>query len=181
MTRTSFVLALAGSPSSGKTTVAHSLASDTGAAHISFGGLIRTEAASLHLHPDRSTLQNLGTHLLDELGPTGLCQRALSKAGITAKALPIIWDGVRHTTVLDGLRQIYAPTSVTLVVLAPPEIARRERFAAQASSIDQLLEWEVHESESRLAQLIAQADLVCEAPSPQAAMLEIISLLRSRQ
>ena len=177
MTGTSFILALAGAPSSGKTTVARSIAADTGAKHVSFGDFLRGEAGSQQLKTDRSALQALGATLLEDLGPRGFCERALSNAGGTMSTRPIIWDGVRHVPVLDELRGLYAPAPVTFVVLAPPEQARRQRFSAAASSREELDAWESHESESQLAQLIAQADLVCDEPSPQLATVRVIDLL----
>jgi hypothetical protein len=89
----------------------------------------------------------------------------------------VIWDGVRHVPVLDELRVLYAPAAVTLVALAPPELARRQRFSAQASSPQELHAWEVHETESHLPQLIAQADLVCDAASPAGAAVRVLELL----
>jgi hypothetical protein len=130
---------------------------------------------------DRSALQALGATLLDDLGPRGFCERALWSAGVTISTRPVIWDGIRHVPVLDELRALYAPTSVTFVVLAPPEQTRRQRFSAAASSIEELDAWESHESEGQLAQLIAQADLVCDAPSAQGASLEILSMLENRK
>lgn len=177
MTRTSFILALAGAPSSGKTTVARSIAADTGATHISFGDLIRSEARPRHINTGRSALQALGGSLLEDLGPRGFCERALASAGVTTQTRPVIWDGVRHVPILDELRGLYAPASVTLVVLAPPELARHQRFSAEASSLDELHAWESHDSESHLVQLVAQADLVCDSPSPRLATVRVIDLL----
>jgi len=179
VTGTSFILALAGAPSSGKTTIARSIATDTGATHVSFGDFIRGEAGPRHMKTDRSALQALGATLLEALGPRDFCERALSSAGVTMSTRPVVWDGVRHVPVLDELRGLYAPAPVTFVVLAPPEQARRQRFSAAASSIEELNAWESHESESQLAQLIAQADLVCDAPSAEAATREILGMLEN--
>jgi dephospho-CoA kinase len=181
VTGTSFILALAGAPSSGKTTVARSIAADTGATHVSFGDFLRGEAGSRHMKTDRSALQALGATLLEDLGPRGFCEHALSNAGGTMSARPVIWDGVRHVPVLDELRGLYAPAPVTFVVLAPPEQARRQRFSAAASSREELDAWESHESESQLAQLIAQADFVYDASSPQSVIVEVLSMLANRK
>jgi hypothetical protein len=171
------MLALAGAPSSGKTTVARSIALETGAAHVSFGDFIRAEARVRGISTDRGALQLLGGSLLEDLGPRSFCEHTLASAGFTVNARPVIWDGVRHVPVLDVLRGLYAPASVTFVVLAPPEQARRQRFAAGASSREELDGWESHESESQLAQMMGQADLVCDATSARAAAAQVLGAL----
>jgi hypothetical protein len=174
-----FILAIAGAPASGKTTLAGRIAATTGAVCISFGELVRREAGSRHLGTDRGSLQTLGGDMLRDLGPRGLCELALARAALTTEVRPVIWDGVRHVPVLDELRGLYAPAAVTLVVLAPPEAARYDRFSASASSQKELDAWEAHETESHLPDLISEADLVCDEASPAGATATLLRLLAS--
>jgi adenylate kinase family enzyme len=177
VSRTSFVLALAGAPASGKTTLARNLAATTAATYISFGDLVRYEADAQHTSHDRSNLQALGSGMLRDLGPRGLCERALEIARATSDTRPVIWDGVRHLPVLDELRRLYAPTELILVVLKPPEHARRQRLAERASSPEQLETWEADDTESHLAQLAVNAQLICDAATPKNATARILELL----
>jgi adenylate kinase family enzyme len=177
VTRPPFILALAGALASGKTTLSRIIAADTGATCVSFGDLVRSEAGARKVDPDRSSLQVLGSTLLDELGPSGLCERALVRAGAKSTTRPVIWDGVRHVPVLDALRELYAPDAVILVVLSPPEAARRRRFTTGTMSPEQQRAWEVHESENNLEALTREADLVCEATWPSAAATEVLKVL----
>ena len=181
MSQTSFVLALAGAPASGKTTLARNLVATTAATYISFGDLVRYEADAQHTSHDRSNLQALGSTMLQDLGPRGLCERALEIAQASTNTRPVIWDGVRHVPVLHELRRLYAPTELTLVVLKPPEPARRQRLAEQASSPQQLATWEADDTESHLAQLAENAQLICDATTPETATARVLELLTTER
>jgi adenylate kinase family enzyme len=171
-----FVLALAGAPASGKTTVARALATQTGARRVSFGDLVRTEAASRGDSLDRDSLQHLGQQLLDDLGPDAFCRAALRAAGAALQDRPVIWDGVRHLRVLTALGSLYN-TPVRLVYLQPPEGPRRERFARQASSPEQLRRWEQDATEQEADQLADVADLRCPAATTLKAISQTLAFL----
>lgn len=171
-----FVLALAGAPASGKTTVARALATRTGARRVSFGDLVRAEASRRGGIPDRDALQRLGQELLDDLGPEAFCRTALRSPGATLDDRPVIWDGVRHLRVLAALRSLYdAP--VRLVYLEPPDGPRRERFAREAGSPEQLRRWEADATEQEGVQLAESADLRCTAATAREAINETLALL----
>lgn len=173
----SFVLALAGPQSSGKTTLARAVAARTGAAYVGFGELVRAEAAQRGLGGSRDELQELGQALLDKLGALLFSERTIDAAGVARGARPVVWDGVRHPEVLDALRELYAPAAVTLVTLAPEEAARRRRVAASGGSAAERARWEAHQTERHRGWLEAESALVCRASTPELALAEVLELL----
>jgi dephospho-CoA kinase len=172
-----FVVALAGAQGTGKTTLAHALAAREGAAYVGFGDLVRAEAARRGIGGSRDELQELGQALLDELGPSLFCKRALEEAGVRRGARPVVWDGVRHPAVLEALRALYAPAPVTLVTLAPDEDDRRQRVEATGGSIAHQVRWEAHEMESHIGWLEEHSELVSRASPPELALAEVLNLL----
>jgi dephospho-CoA kinase len=174
---TSFVLALTGAQSSGKTTLARAVSACTGAAYVGFGDLVRAEAAHRGLGGSRDELQELGQTLLDELGALRFSERALNATGVARGTMPVVWDGVRHPEVLDVLRELYAPAAVTLVTLAPDEAGRLRRVEESGGSESELARWEAHETERHRDWLEAQSALVCRAPTPELVLAEVLELL----
>jgi predicted kinase len=172
-----FVLAVAGARSSGKTTLARAVVARTGAAYVGFGDLVRTEAGRRGLSGSRDDLQELGQALLDELGARLFSERALDAAGVTRAARPVVWDGVRHPEVACALSGLYAPSTVTLVTLAPEEAARQRRAEASGASAAERSRWDAHESERHLGWLEDQSALVCRASTPELALAEVLELL----
>ncbi len=173
----SFVLALAGAQSSGKTTLARAVAARTGAAYVGFGDLVRMEATRRGLDGSRDELQELGQALLDELGASLFSERALDAADVARGTRPVVWDGVRHPEVLHSLRELYAPAPVTLVTLVPEEAARRQRVEASGESTAERVRWEAHETESHLRWLEGESALVCTASTPELVLAEVLELL----
>ncbi len=160
-----FVLALAGPPASGKTSVARALSSSYSAPLLGFGDLVRYEASRRGLPADRDAWQALGTRLVRELVAEGMARAVLDRAGVDLGHVPVIWDGVRHVQIDDALRGLYAPAPVLLVVLRPPERERRARLLAEAGTVERLRRWERHETESHLDELASRAASVCAAPT----------------
>jgi hypothetical protein len=172
-----FVLALAGSPASGKTTVSRIVASAAGARHVGFGDLVRARVREQGLPDHRTAWQQVGSQLRAELGPGGLVSAALTHAGLDQHDVPVVWDGVRHVDVVAALQTLYRPRRVVLVALRPPEPARRARFLVEARTEAQLKSWEQHESERHLVELFAIADIVCCHDSAEDAATAVLAYL----
>lgn len=170
------MLALAGAPSSGKTTVAATVAESTGARRIGFGDYVRAQAVARGQGPTRDVLQHLGQQLLNDLGPEGFCRAALRHEEASATDRPIVWDGVRHVAVAQALTVVYG-AGVHLVYLDPPREDRRSRFAKEAASADQLARWERDATEVDGAALAAAAELISTAADPEQAAAEVLELL----
>ena len=175
LTATPWVVAVAGSPAAGKTTLARGLAEERSAAVVGFGALVRAEARRRGLSPGRRALQDLGEELLGELGPAGLVAAALSEAQPTTGA-PLVFDGVRHQEVLDELRARYG-AQLIIVFLDPPRSARRARFAAQLGSEEAARSAEAHPSEAQVAALRGEADLVLGHARPEAVLERVLESL----
>lgn len=88
----------------------------------------------------------------------------------------MIWDGVRHLGVLTALGSLY-DASVRLVYLQPPEGPRRERFAREAGSPQQVQRWEADATEQEGDQLADAADLRCMATTTEEAISQTFALL----
>jgi adenylate kinase family enzyme len=169
------VVALAGPPSSGKSSVAASIGAEWQAPVLGFGDYVRQEASSRGLTNERGALQDLGQELLEKQGAEEFCRSVLAAQGRAAAELPVIWDGVRHLPVLEALRRIYAPAPVVLAYLQPPESTRRERVLDRAESEAASPEqWAAHQTESHLNELKRRADLVVldQTPALAAATLK---------
>jgi hypothetical protein len=163
-------LALAGPLLSGKSTVAQILAKRWEAPVVSFGGYVRAQARLKGFDMRRSTLQDLGQQLLEEQGPESFCRSVLADRGLSPTELPVILDGVRHPSVLQGLRVVYAPRAVVLAFLDSPEDARAQRVSDQAEAEGtSAAEWAAHETESHLSDLRVIADVVADDPTPESA------------
>lgn len=174
------VLALAGPPASGKTTVARAVGRTLAAPRVGLGDLVRARARERGLADNRTVWQDLGTQLLAEMGSEGMVRGALRHAGLTTDDVPVVWDGVRHVGVVAALRDVYEPVPVLLVALRPPEAERRRRFLAEAGDEEHLRRWERHETESHVDDLAAIAALVCTAATPEGATEEVERLIQCR-
>jgi AAA domain len=166
------VLALAGPPAAGKTTLAREMAQLSGARRIGFGDYVRAEAAARGVEPTRTVLQRLGQRLLGELGAEGFCDAALRSAGGVPTGRPLIWDGVRHVSVLAALSSLYAD-DLRLVFLDAPRAERLRRLGMselELAIIDQ------DETESDVDLLRDHADLVLDGLTISAAIPQVTEL-----
>lgn len=172
------VVALAGAPASGKTTVAQTVAQAIGAARVGFGDLVRAEVRARGLSESRTEWQEVGSRMLTALGTDGFVAATLRASGLTVDDVPVVWDGVRHVEIADMLRDLYAPTPVVLAVLRPPEHERRGRVLREAGSVDQLQRWERHDTEQHLGELTRRADIVCRTAVIEDAVEAILRTAR---
>lgn len=158
------VIALAGRTRAGKTTLAERLAGDLGCRQASFSSFVRAEAVARGLDQERLTLQDLGAEMIATLGPVTFARGALEHAGLSSRNAPFVIEGVRHLTVLEGLRQVAKPVPVALVYLAVSDQARNSRLAAEGISAEEGRRWEAHSTERDVLHgLEAVADIVVDA------------------
>ena len=166
------VIAIAGRIDSGKSSVAAILAAKIEVPVLSFGAYVRS---TFPPNASREQLQEGGSQLLERLGPDGLITAVLNASGL-GTGDSAIWEGLRHRSVLDSLRALYAPIQVQLFFLSPPEGDRLARAQHEAGGAKRLRRWESHETES-VAALVTEADLNVSAPTPDAAAAEILAHL----
>lgn len=169
------VIALAGRIDSGKSSVAAALAVDFDLPVLSFGAYVRSLAPP---DPSREELQERGARLLDEIGAEGFVA-ALLDAHELRGADSVIWEGVRHHSVLEALRRLYAPTPVRFFFLSPPEDQRVARASADAGNAKRLANWEAHSTE-QVRGLRSEAELEVSAASTEEAATAIAERMRNR-
>ena len=173
MSAKSGVLALAGPPAAGKSTLARHIAQQTGARNIAFGDYVRANAAAMGLDTNRETLQRLGQALLEASGAEAFCCHVLRSAGGTPTDRPVIWDGVRHVAVLDALSALYGP-ELRLVYLDPPIGVRLNRLGIlqhELAVIDQ------DATEAERERIRERSDLVCDEPELDHLSRRVMTLL----
>jgi adenylate kinase family enzyme len=176
VTSDGFVLALAGPPAAGKTTVAAAVCQRTGARRVGFGDFVRAHAAEQGIESGRDALQRLGTHLLDDLGPSAFILAALDAAGVDSRDRPVVWDAVRHLSVLDALDELY-DDPVRLVFLDPPADARRHRLKEAGADEQAIQRWDADSTERDREALAQRANLLCTAAAPRQAIEQTLALI----
>lgn len=150
------IICLAGGAASGKTAIAQALADRLTACSIrSFGDIVRTRAAGDGLSLDRTTLQMVGSALIQEGWPS-FVDAVLADLPIDSDHL--IVDGIRHPQAISQIRKQANPTPVYLVVLQVDTDTVAARLRQRGESEATL----THESESHFAELVAMADLVID-------------------
>ena len=125
------VVALAGPPASGKSTVARSLSRETNWPVVSFGQYILQIAQESDLLLHRANLQKVGQALVDK-GPRRFCEEVLHWAS-WQPGQPLILDGIRHVAVSEELRSLTAPMSYYLVYLEIDQAVQQARLTKRGS------------------------------------------------
>lgn len=153
----------------GKSTVARLVSEQTGAELLSFGDLVRAEAARLNLGNDRQALQELGQALYLERGPVGMSNSLLGD-----RRANVIIEGVRHLDVLHALGQILP--DLMFIYLTATEVALDERWRTRGVPGGRA-EAAAHAVESDLAALRPHAAMILDTSQLSA---ELISQLLAR-
>lgn len=167
------VIAVSGRIASGKSTLADSLASETGWPVASFGAYVRSVAEQRGLGTDRPTLQAIGSELVRD-GEEPFVIAVLRAAG-WRPGRPAVVEGVRHLTVLRTVRRVAAPLPVLHVHVALSETERNARTVARGDTESA----ENHDTE-RDARVILEhvADVMADgAADPVAQAAEIVRRL----
>jgi dephospho-CoA kinase len=155
-----WLICLAGSIASGKTTLAEALHTALpGSERLAFGDVVRRRARKHRLEPTRQDLQETGLRLIREGWPA-FVDELLSE--LKGEPLALIVEGVRHREAVDALRERLPTRQLLLVYVAVPESQRRDRLAQRAEH-EQALE---HGVEQDVESLRAIADLVVETNRP---------------
>src|SRR5574342_1261184 len=83
---------------------------------ISFGRYVREIASLRGLLPTRETYQALGYELLEKLGVARFLAKVIEAN--QPKSDVHLFDGMRHTSILDSMRQIYETNIVIYLELS---------------------------------------------------------------
>lgn len=156
---------ISGFIASGKTSIAHAVGAHLNIDTVSFGDVVRGEAVRLGLPADRSSLQNLGAHLYDQVGPEGLVDLLLDS--VTG---PAVIEGIRHVRVLQLLRDRCSPSLAVFVDAS--QDTRHGRFVSRSRSDDageNLDDATSHAVESEVGLLRSACDFLVDSESQEPA------------
>lgn len=155
------VVGITGTLSAGKDTAARYLESK-GFRHVSYGDILRREAARRGLKLDRRTLQNLGNQLRASRGFGWLSKEALAIAADKA-----VFSSIRHPKEVEYLREHLRKNFILLAIDAPLEIrwkrALKRKRISDKTTLDQFRAQELFENRAlpegqHLKETIALAD-----------------------
>ncbi|AFA38163.1 Dephospho-CoA kinase [Pyrobaculum oguniense TE7] len=148
------IVAVAGLPGSGKTTVAR-IIEKRGYTYLSLGDVVRAEAQKSGLSPDRVAV----TLRLDR-GRRAVAHRLLSSVRLGQRA---VIDGVRSTEEIDAIEEVLG--AVFLIYVVASRKTRYNRLASRGRGDDpatyaQFLLRDIRELRFGLADLLARADYI---------------------
>ena len=172
-----FAIAISGRVASGKSTIATLLASEYDLKTVSFGEYVRSISRQTGELEARDSLQQLGNNLISTLGASGLLQAALKHSHIQ-HGDSVVFDGVRHSEILDGIRR--SSSNCLAVFLHASLKQRHRRYNARLHSpitLDEFLVVDEHPVELGISELVENCDVTIDAARPAA---EIQSILRYR-
>lgn len=150
---------LAGTISSGKTSIARALWESTGWTIASFGGYISKEARLRGLDWNkREVLQDLGDELIAK-GWQHFCLAVLSDSN-WKQGNGLIIDGIRHVEAVSCIRKLVTPLRLIFVYVSTPDDIRRERYVAKYNGSTLLDTIEQHTSELQVKTAIKMAATV---------------------
>lgn len=172
-----FAVVISGRIASGKSTVATYIASEFNLKTVSFGEYVRAISRQTGKLETRQSLQQLGDRLISTLGTSGLLQATLKHSDIQPND-SVVFDGVRHSEILDGIRR--SSRNCLAVFLDASLKERHRRYNARLHSpitINEFLVFDEHPVEVSIAALIENCDVTIDAARPAA---EIQGILRNR-
>jgi dephospho-CoA kinase len=153
-----WMVLIAGSVRSGKSTLAKQIVERFGGVRVGFGDAVREATAALGLPADRESWQQVGEEWVAR-DPSGLCEAALAPAAGQAR---VVVDGVRHRHVYDLLRMRAGRFRVVLIFVDADRRIRRKRLAddgIKGADLDRVL---AHATEKDLPRLREAADIVAD-------------------
>jgi len=148
------VIAVAGLPGSGKTTIAKIIES-RGYDYYSLGDVVRAEAQRAGTSPDRAAVA-----LRLEKGKRAVAHALLKNVQTSTK---IVIDGVRSLEEVEALEEVFG--NVTLIYVVASRRTRYRRLAGRGRGDDpatysQFLMRDIRELRFGLADLLARADYI---------------------
>jgi cytidylate kinase len=153
-----WMVLIAGSVRSGKSTLAKRIVERFGGVRVGFGDAVREAAAELGLPANRESWQRVGEEWVAR-DPSGLCDTALAPAAGQPR---VVVDGVRHQYVYDLLRMRAGECRVVLIFVDADIRIRRNRLAddgIRGADLDRVL---AHATEKDLPGLREAADIVAD-------------------
>ena len=146
---------------SGKSTLAKALAVDNSFTIVSFGAFVKHLCVEKGIEPTRKNKQNLGEKLVRE-NPSFFLLKATEFSLKANSTMPVIYEGVRHVSILQAIREISKKTHV--IYLDYDVDVRYSRYLLREKLIDTLdnrnffLEKSNHPVEQEITELLPIAD-----------------------
>lgn len=162
-----WMIMVAGSMRSGKSTLARRIVERFGGVRVGFGDAVRRRAQELGLPRERRLLQQIGEEWV-ACDPEGLCDAVLASSAGQAM---VVVDGVRHQHIHGMLRERAQGRRVILIFVDTGIGVRRDRLAVdgvKGEAIDTLLN---HSTENELPLLREVADIVADGTRDAAQVL----------
>lgn len=151
-------IALAGARGSGKSTVAHQLALNTGALHIRVSAWLRSVAGEQGRAVSAAALRAVGEDAARN--PTQLVDDVLAYAGWDGRQ-DIIFDAIRHVEVLNALAERLGVTPC--LIFLDLEVQERETRLLSRGDLSAVRAGDGHSTESQLESIRELSDHIIDA------------------
>lgn len=156
---------MSGRIASGKTSLAERLSNRRGIRRISFGSAVR-HMLPASPDPTRGQLQDCGQRIIDAYGPRWLLRRALKLYGIPlGYGARVIFDGVRHVSMVIEIRRISRVSSVLFVDAKPDVRLARYMSRSRGGDTEAFRKADGHRVEAELGRVKNDADFLIENSS----------------
>ena len=176
-------MAICGHICSGKSRVINHLSNEYRWAVISFGNYVKHLAQRECLPATRDSYQALGQKLLEGKGPKQFLLDVIEFHNPTS---PLhLFDGVRHTSIIDELRQMYEGLSI--IYLQVSDAVRYERFLKRRKkdeplfSLTEFLALSEHPIERGISAIASVADQSIDGSTSFAQVLAKVKSLLEEQ
>lgn len=152
---------VSGRIASGKTSLAKRLSDRMTIRCVSFGSVVQGMLPGTR-SPTRGRLQDHGQHIMDAYGAGWLLLRALESHGIPLGCgARVIFDGVRHASMVDEIRSV-SRASCVLFVDARPDVRLARYKSRGRDRAKAFRKADGHRVEAELGSIRREADFVIE-------------------
>ncbi len=157
----------------GKSTLSVSLANSFGWPHTSFGDYVRRAATQRGLNQSREALQRIGEELISA-NVQSFSQAVISQIDWHKGC---VIDGIRHTQVLQAIKNIVAPLPTFLVFVDTHESVRKKRLHERGMTDNEIDAADRHSTEAQVrGALKQQADILLDGSRD---IPELVSAVRT--
>lgn len=168
-----WMILVAGSMRSGKSTLARRIVERFGGIRVGFGDAVRRRAHDLAMPIERNFLQQIGEEWVAQ-DPGGLCDAVLAPS---AREAIVVVDGVRHSDVHDLLRARAQGRRVVLIFVDADVHVRRDRLTLDGISDETIERALNHSTEKELPLLREAADIVVDGTDDTAQVITALAAL----
>jgi len=176
-------IAVSGRIATGKTTIAHALASHLGWKYVGLGDYLRQQVIASNRLPSREILQELGSRQV-KVNPRQFCENALQYFG-WEPGMGVVIDGLRNMEVRSALLLILNPLPLFLIYCSAEDKVRNSRLDMREPGLHKRLAiLEKHPIEQDvITTLPSFADLTIDTGrnSTEQSIQQVLKWLRSRE